>query len=197
MAQVFANNASSTLSAQLLIGATSMSLSDASRFPTPASGDYYLATLVGLNSNGQEDAWEIVRVTGKSGSTLTIVRAQEGTSASLWAAGTRVELRFTAGSLTPPWTLVRTAASPVTVTAGSNYLADPNTGPVTLNLPAGSAGMTVRVKASSIVTGVNYVRLNPSGVEVIAGLTGGEPLDVDQPFVDFVLVYNTTLGWVV
>lgn len=98
MPQLFKNNVSGVLASQLLAAGTSMALVDATNFPSPGS-DHYLVTLIGLNGNGQESSWEIVKVTGKSGNTLTVVRAQESTSAATWPAATRVEMRLTAGSM--------------------------------------------------------------------------------------------------
>jgi hypothetical protein len=40
---------------------------------------------------------EIMEVTARSGDTFTAVRAQEGTTAQIWAIGTPVEMRLTAG----------------------------------------------------------------------------------------------------
>jgi hypothetical protein len=40
---------------------------------------------------------EIVKCTGVSGTTLTIVRAQEDTTAVSWITGSHVQLRITAG----------------------------------------------------------------------------------------------------
>ena len=77
--------------------ATSMTVLDASAMPTPTGGDYFLLTLVGL-VDGKETSWEIVKVTARSGNTLTIVRAQEGTTARFWGGGAKVELRVTAGA---------------------------------------------------------------------------------------------------
>lgn len=100
MTQLFANNAYGSLGASLTIGSTSITLGTGQgvRFPTPTGGDYFLLTLIGLDSNSNEVAWEIVKVTGRSTDTLTVTRAQESTAASVWASGTRVEMRATAGS---------------------------------------------------------------------------------------------------
>jgi hypothetical protein len=64
-------------------------------FPTLGAGDYFYAT---LESTG--GTMEIVKVTARSGDSLTIVRAQEGTTAQSFAAGSRFELRVTAASTT-------------------------------------------------------------------------------------------------
>lgn len=98
MAQLFANNVSTKLDTSIQSTATSMTVLDASAMPTPTGGDYFLLTLVGL-VDGKETSWEIVKVTARTGNTLTVVRAQEGTTAVFWAGGTKVELRMTAAVL--------------------------------------------------------------------------------------------------
>ncbi len=98
MPQLLKNNVSGVLAAELSAVGTSMTLVDASSFPDPGS-DYYLCTLAGLDSNGREDKWEIVRVTAKASNTLTITRAQEGTTNRLWPAASAVQMRLTAGSV--------------------------------------------------------------------------------------------------
>ncbi len=63
-------------------------------FPTLSSGEYFYATISPIAG-----ASEIVKVTARSGDLLTIVRAQEGTSALSFPAGSRIELRVTARSV--------------------------------------------------------------------------------------------------
>jgi hypothetical protein len=63
-------------------------------FPTLLSGDYFYVTLT--SSGGTT---EIVKVTALVGDTMTIVRAQESTTANSFAIGTRVELRVTVASI--------------------------------------------------------------------------------------------------
>ena len=99
MAQILKNNVSGVLSTQLNPADISMVLVDASNFPAPLGGDFYLLTLVGLNINGQEATWEVVKVTAKASNTLTVVRAQESTAAATWPAGATVQLRLTAGTV--------------------------------------------------------------------------------------------------
>ena len=111
MAQILKNNVSGVLGLALSASATSMTLLDASSFPTPPEGDFYLLTLIGLNANGQEASWEIVKVTGKASNTLTIVRAQEGTPATAWPVATTVQLRLTAGSVATPDEVSRKVSS--------------------------------------------------------------------------------------
>lgn len=101
MGQILINNATGVTSGAITNVATSVTLVDAAAFPNPAP-DYYLATFIGFDGNGEEDSWEVVRVTAKTGSTLTIVRAQEGTSGVAWGNNTPIQARITAGSISPP-----------------------------------------------------------------------------------------------
>ena len=98
MTQLFANNAVSTLATG--IASDDLALTVASghgaRFPSLADGDYFLAT---LTQAATESTWEIVKVTGRSTDTLTIVRGQEGTTPAAWLVGDKVELRVTAGAI--------------------------------------------------------------------------------------------------
>lgn len=92
----FANNASGTLLAS--ITATDLGITvqagEGAEFPVLSGAQYFCATLV--NAAGVE---EIVKVTARTGDTMTIVRAQEGTAAVSFAAGSLVELRVTAGGI--------------------------------------------------------------------------------------------------
>lgn len=103
MTQLFTNNAYGTLNGAITNVATSIVLGSGqgARFPSPSGGDYFLVTLVGVNGNGAENAWEIVKCTARSTDTLTVVRAQESTTGVAWSSGARIELRMTAASIPP------------------------------------------------------------------------------------------------
>lgn len=94
MAQLFANNATSTLASGINNSVTSLTLAtgEGARFPSPTGGDFFLATLT--QAGATETSWEVVKVTARSTDTLTIVRAYEGAAAT-WAAGDKVEIRLT------------------------------------------------------------------------------------------------------
>lgn len=100
MTQLFANNAYSSLASNASNSTTTLTLTTGTgaRFPSPTGGNYFLLTLIGLDSNANESSWEIVKVTARSTDTLTVVRAQESTTAVAWSTGTRVESRATAGT---------------------------------------------------------------------------------------------------
>lgn len=90
------NDAVSTLAAAIAATDTVISIvvGDAGRFPALAEGDWFPLTIVDAGSNT-----EIVRVTARASGTLTVVRAQEGTTAKDFAAGARVDIRMTAGAV--------------------------------------------------------------------------------------------------
>lgn len=85
------NNASSTLSGNVLIGDTTIGVTDIGEFPTTGFGtmvdDLTTPTKV-----------EIISWTGKSGSNLTgCTRGTQGTSAAAFSSGNYIEVRPTAG----------------------------------------------------------------------------------------------------
>jgi hypothetical protein len=92
------NNAYSELAAGLSTSATSITLTTGtgSRFPTLGAGDYFWGTIVAENN---VDLMEIVKVTARSGDTLTVVRAQEGTVAGVWSTNDKFQLRITAQTM--------------------------------------------------------------------------------------------------
>lgn len=100
MTQLFSNNAISTLQAGIASGDTTLTLATGTGglFPSPSNGDFFTVTLFNISA-GKEVNHEIVKVTARTGDTLTVVRAQEGTAAQSFNMGTAVELRLTASVL--------------------------------------------------------------------------------------------------
>lgn len=101
MTALFTNNAWGTLNGGISAIATTINLGtgQGAKFPAPTGGDHFLATLVGYDGEGKENAWEIVKCTARSTDALTVVRAQEGTTGAIWSTGARIELRITAGNV--------------------------------------------------------------------------------------------------
>ena len=87
------NNGFGTISAGINSSATTVVLDSGqgARFPTLGSGDFFFGTLVDTSNN-----IEIIKVTARSSDSMTITRAQDGTSARAFAIGDRFELRPTA-----------------------------------------------------------------------------------------------------
>jgi hypothetical protein len=89
------NNAFATLAAGINSSATSITLTSGqgARFPTLSAGDYFYATLIDTSNN-----LEIVKCTARSTDVLTVVRAQETTTARAYSTGDRIEIRLTAAT---------------------------------------------------------------------------------------------------
>ena len=86
----YTNNAKTTLAADLNNSATSATVVNGNLFPSLSSGEHFYCTFDdGTNI-------EIVKVTARSTHVLTIVRAQDNTSARAFSSGDKAELRITA-----------------------------------------------------------------------------------------------------
>ena len=93
---LFANNANTTLASSLTNSATTMSVTSASSFPSPTGVQYFYCTLADAAT---QTTIEIVKVTSVTGTNFAITRAQDGTSATAFAAGAVVSLRLVRASL--------------------------------------------------------------------------------------------------
>lgn len=91
----FENNASSKLAGSINAAATSFSVTAAegAKFPSLSGGDWFMATLAKTVAGAP--VYEIVKVTARATDAFTVVRGQEGTTATTFSAGDVVELRLT------------------------------------------------------------------------------------------------------
>jgi hypothetical protein len=90
----YSNNATTTLPAPITDAATSITVTSTTTFPTVTGGDYAYVTLA------SSTATEVVKCTDITGNVLTVIRAQEGTTASAFTTDDRVEVRVTTAMLT-------------------------------------------------------------------------------------------------
>lgn len=83
---LFSNNGNTTFAAPISNTATTLNVSSGSGalFPNPSAGQQFALT---ANDAATGSLFEIMYCTGRSGDTLTVVRAQEGTTALSWLAG--------------------------------------------------------------------------------------------------------------
>jgi hypothetical protein len=81
MAQLFTNNAATTLSGTLTQGGTTMTLATGSgdKFPAPTGGDFFLMTIYEKDAYSVETRIEIVKVAARTADTLSIERDFENT----------------------------------------------------------------------------------------------------------------------
>ena len=95
MPVLFSNNAATTLSAGINSSATSIVVADGSLFPALSGSNYFYVTLEDVANSKRE----IVKVTARSGNTLTVTRGQDGTSGTAFSSADRAELRLNAAAL--------------------------------------------------------------------------------------------------
>ena len=91
--QIFINNGDTATNEGITAVQTSVVVADGSVFPTPATDEYFMATM----DDGSDI--EVVKVTAVATNTLTIVRAQEGTSGVAFLTGTTIQMRNTKGTM--------------------------------------------------------------------------------------------------
>ncbi len=141
MAVKYSNNAYSTLSAAITNTATSISVASASLFPTLGGSDHMYLTIIGTHYS------EIVKVTSVSGTTLTVVRGQDGTTGTAAASGDRVELRITTAMLQDAFAESNNDVfKTIAVSGQSDIVADASTDTLTI---VGSGGTSVTTNAGT------------------------------------------------
>lgn len=91
---LFANNAATTLASAITASDTSITVATGTGalFPTITGVDYFYCTLQGTGGTPRE----IVKVTATAGDTFTVVRGQDGTTASAFSQFDYFELRVVA-----------------------------------------------------------------------------------------------------
>ena len=83
MGLLFKNNAETTLSSGINNSTTTVPVASAAVFPTPDANNVFFATI----DDGSNI--EVVKVTGISSNDLTVVRAQDNTSAAAFGSGAK------------------------------------------------------------------------------------------------------------
>ena len=89
---LFANNIQTTLATSITSSQTSVTLTSTAGLPSPSAGQYFVMTFTSGTTN------EIVWVTNVTGSTITCIRAKEGTSGTSFASGSYASCFPTAGT---------------------------------------------------------------------------------------------------
>ena len=133
--ELWANNAQSTLASGITNSDLSLTVASGhgARFPSPGSDYFYVTLDDGANI-------EIVKCTARSTDTLTIVRAQQGTSAASFSTGTAVELRLTKGSLET----LRDGGAPTS----ADYWVETANASLSAEVVVGTTGITTAAYAS-------------------------------------------------
>ena len=174
MSVLFSNNASTTLSAGVGNSATSITVADGSVFPSISGSDYFYVT---LEVDSDSDLKEIVKVTARSGNTLTITRGQDGTSARTFSSGDKCELRLTAAGLND---VATQADTDTTYTVGDGGLTQNNftdadhtkLDGIEANATADQTNAEIRAAVeaasdSNVFTDADHTKLNNAGTQSV------------------------------
>lgn len=112
MPVILKNNASSTLATAISASDTGIVVADGSKFPSLGASDYFYATLV--SSGGTT---EIIKVTARASNSMTVVRAQDGSSAASFQVGALVDMRVNVASIAD----LRDEATEITIADAGGY----------------------------------------------------------------------------
>lgn len=167
--EVFANNASTTLSANYTAASGTLSVTSASAFPT--TGNFRI--LIGTN---------ILLVTAVSGTTFTVVGGQEGTTDASATSGATVTHVITKGSLFALWStrprFTNSSSAVYTIDSTGNnpdcLIFHNKSGNVSYLLPSPSDGREFELEdfTGAVQTAANWVSIVPHASESINGSTG-------------------------
>jgi hypothetical protein len=121
---LFANRANSTLAGAITNVALTANLASGSGvlFPAPGANQFFCMTFSDAATGLLN---EIVHVTNVTGDTITMIRAQEGTTAQAWSAGDFASNLFTAGNaefFAQPGQLQQQAGNAATDTGSANAM---------------------------------------------------------------------------
>jgi len=208
---IFANGASSTLAANITSTATSCNLSagTGALFPSPGTNQSFQLT---FKDAATQLLTEIVTVTARSGDTLTIERAQEGTTAQSWNAGDLCLNLMTAGTagafmqfgqaigrLTGPPQLITSTTGSVTFPAATNAVLFEYRG----GAGSGAAAIATTSNQTSVGSGGNtgsggtaYVTSGFQGMSVTIGAGGGATTAGSTPGGNTVVTLTTSVQYV-
>ncbi len=193
MPVILKNNASSTLATAITTSDTGVVVANGSQFPAIAAGEYFYVTLV-----SQAGQTEIVKVTARVGNSMTVVRAQDGSSAASFQVGTLVDMRVNAATVNDladehdqdidraingQLTLVLTGTSS-TLTASAGVFADEQYKMLLLSgTPSGTHTITI---SPNTVQKIYFVQNNTTKSVVFTQGSGG---DVTIPPSDSAIIY--------
>ena len=168
----FTNDATTFLAANIDAATTSITVVDASSFPTLGVDDYTYVTLAPMDNATRE----IVKCTAITGNTLTVVRAQEGTTAASFTTEDRAQIRITAQ-------LFRDIMLAYASLDSYRYIATANqmifSGPDTLSETLAYLQNNIIVLLNGVVLGANdYTATDGATVELGVGAAAGDELTI-------------------
>jgi len=172
MAIILANNAKSVLTAAIGALDTTLTVTSGTEglFPSPTAGDYFYATL----EDSTKTIREIVKCTARSGTTLTIVRAQDGSTGNIFAIGSTVEMRVNKATILDTISAATSAAASATAsaTAAANSATSAAASYLSFDqryLGAKASDPTLNNQGGALVTGALYWNSTSNYLAVYSG----------------------------
>lgn len=194
---VFDNNATSTLAGSITNVATTAALSagTGALFPNPttANGDYFVLTFTDQATGILN---EIVHVTARSGDNITMVRAQEGTTALAWTAGDLATMLITAGTADAFSQAIDTAQAGG-LFFGDNGVANAMSADAPSYIQSSGftlEGVPIRISPAATNTGATTLEITPGVIAATPVVNAdGSSLVAGQIVVDSVItvIYNS------
>lgn len=193
---LFANNAGSQLAGNITNVAVTANLAPGAGalFPAPGAGQGFVGS---FRDAATKIITEVVLVTDVTGDQITMVRAQEGTTALAWAAGDLFDAFVTAGTMQSMLQVVQAQSARV-ITASGAFALTATDGSVGLKRTAGVAASTTvlppapfngqLITISDLVgnfAAPNTVTVAPNGGQSIASLPGSAVLNVNRQVASF------------
>jgi hypothetical protein len=156
---VFVNNASTTLAAAATSSSTTLTLASSTNFPSSIPSGFVLPLT--LNDAATRQIYEIVYVMAITGTSLTVTRGQEGTTAQNWSIGDYAFVGLTAG--------VETACGYGNGQTYANDTGTANAYACTLvpALATAVVGLPIRVKIGNTNTGGSTFNPGPGVVSIV------------------------------
>ena len=170
---VFANNVKTSLSVAASSTSTTLTLSSSANFPTIPAGAYWPLT---LNDKATGQYYEIVWVSSYSGSVVTCLRGQEGTSALNWLVGDNVFSTNTAQTTAPSQGNPATPFQTDALTASGLITADGG-----IDIPSGEVLTTPTIAGNPSFSG---------GMSVPSGKLGVFNGGIDTAWMNTSTVFN-------
>ena len=189
----FANNVNTTLAAAATSSSSTLTLASSNHLPSSIPSGSYLALT--LNDAATRSVFEIVYATSVSGSTVTVIRGQEGTTAQNWQVGDYIYASNTAGILSSFAPVEGSTNNPFAVAPASSsapqnapqfgqmfQLLTPSAiGNITLTalrtiiMPNTTSAITLTMQPGTIVGQECQIIGIPAGVTVQSNVSSGSP----------------------
>ena len=205
----FANNVNTTLAAAATSSSSTLTLASSNHLPSSIPSGSYLALT--LNDAATRSVFEIVYATSVSGSTVTVIRGQEGTTAQNWKIGDYIYASNTAGILSSFAPVEGSANNPFAVAPASSsapqnapqygqmfqLLTPSASGNITLTalrtivVPTATSAITLTMQPGTVVGQECQIEGTSYGVTVQSNVSSGSPYFI---FTDNTDGYSFTLS---